>query len=440
MSEVRPTQRDLRFDTLRGLFLVCMTVNHLPTQLRVFTDQSLGIFSAAEGFVFLSGLLAGWVYTRKYLKGGPEGLLSASLGRAKSIYGWHVAAFVTALVLVNLTERFTGTTSPTVPLLFHEHPLVAMGLGIALLHQPGLLDLLPMYCIFVLLLPWVIGGLQSGRRWLVLAISVAVWAVAQVAPAFDPAYLYPVITGSFNPFAWQLLFVGGVVIGNARLGGKEMVARPNPWVMAGAAAVVAYGLGLHYYDAMPRIWPDRIFGILLNKPALGLFRMGDFACVSYFVGILAARFPSAFNVRPLALLGRHSLVVVAVQSVVIITLLQFPTLYETPFDQVLLTFATIALLFAAATAHEGYQERGAEAEAQGAIGTRQGATAGLAPPDGPRTPRAADAVYPGGRQAKGGLQANALHPEPPAGKRRRALVAPVLGGNRIGRAREHAAH
>ena len=49
--EVLPGVRDLRFDTLRGLFLVCMTINHLPTEMRSFTDQSLGIFSAAEGFI-----------------------------------------------------------------------------------------------------------------------------------------------------------------------------------------------------------------------------------------------------------------------------------------------------------------------------------------------------------------------------------------------------
>jgi hypothetical protein len=417
-----------------------MTVNHLPTGLRVLTDQSLGIFSAAEGFVFLSGLLAGWVYTRKFLKGGPEGLLSASMGRAKSIYGWHIASFIAALVCVNLTERLTGTTSPTVPLLFHEHPLLAMGLGIVLLHQPGLLDLLPMYCIFVLLLPLVIGGLQSGRRWLVLTVSISVWAAAQVAPAFDPAYLYPVVTGSFNPFAWQLLFVIGVVIGNARLGGEQMVVRPNPWVMGAAAVVVAYGLGLHYYDAMPRVWPDQIFGILLNKPALGLFRMADFAGVAYFVGILAARFPAAFNVKALALLGRHSLVVVAVQSVAIITLLQFPALYATPSDQALLTLATLALIFAAANLHEAYQESLKVAAGQRSLGTRQHGPAALAPPNGPLTPRAADAVYPGGRQAKGDFPADAVHPKRSSGKRRRALVAPVLGGDRIGGARKHAVH
>ena len=88
--------RDLRFDTLRGLFLICMTVNHLPTEIRTVTDQSLGLFSAAEGFVFLSGLVCGWVYTRKLRNGGPHGLWNAALNRAKSIYTWHIASFVGA--------------------------------------------------------------------------------------------------------------------------------------------------------------------------------------------------------------------------------------------------------------------------------------------------------------------------------------------------------
>ena len=437
-SDLQTAKRDLRFDTLRGLFLVCMTVNHLPTELRYFTDQSLGTFSAAEGFVFLSGLLAGWVYTRRYRTGGPGGLLTASLGRARSIYAWHVAAFVAALVSVNLTVRIMGTISPTAPLLFIEHPLQALGLGLVLLHQPGLLDLLPMYCIFVLLLPPVIGALENGRRWLVLSISAAVWAVAQFAPVVDPGTVYPIITGSFNPFGWQLLFVGGVVIGNARMSGREQVCRPSPWVMVPAAVVAVYGIGLHYFDQWPRPWPDEVFGFILYKPALGLFRIADFACIAYFVAILAARFPWAFNVRALALLGRHSLAVVAAQSVVVITLLQFPGLSDTEFDRTATVVATVAFLFLVAELHEAYLER--RSAAREAIGTRHAHGRGLIPPNEADAARAAGAVYPGGRQAEGGLSADALHAEPAAGKRRRALVAPVLGGDRIGGVRERAAH
>ncbi len=47
------------FDSLRGALLLVMALNHVPSDLRVLTDQPLGFFSAAEGFVFVSGLLAG---------------------------------------------------------------------------------------------------------------------------------------------------------------------------------------------------------------------------------------------------------------------------------------------------------------------------------------------------------------------------------------------
>src|SRR5665213_877198 len=320
--EVLPGIRDLRFDTLRGLFLVCMTINHLPTELRAVTDQSLGIFSAAEGFVFLSGLIAGWVYTRKYRTLGAEGLHQASANRAKSIYQWHIGAFLAAFVGVRAVEIWLGYCSPAVPKLFFSHPLESLGLGISLLYQPGLLDLLPMYCAFVLLLPAVVRALEAGHRWTVLGLSAAAWLAVQWAPPVDGAPLYPIVTGSFNLFAWQFLFVAGVAIGHARLSGSEQVSRPRPWVLAAAAAVAVYGFGYRHFQ-WPVVWPERTFGILLNKPALGLFRIADFGAVAYLVAAVGARFPSALTYRPLAFLGRHSLTVVAAQSVIIMVLLPF---------------------------------------------------------------------------------------------------------------------
>jgi hypothetical protein len=54
------TSRDSRLDMLRGLCLVLMTVDHLPINpLFRFTNQTLGFVSAAEGFVFISGVVSG---------------------------------------------------------------------------------------------------------------------------------------------------------------------------------------------------------------------------------------------------------------------------------------------------------------------------------------------------------------------------------------------
>ena len=356
--EVLAGARDLRFDTLRGLFLVIMTVNHLPTELRRFTDQSVGLFSAAEGFVFLSGLMAGWVYTHRFRARGAAGLWTAASGRAKSIYRWHAGSLLAAFVMVQLTERLVGYCSPAVPRLFFEHPALSLGLGVSLLYQPGLLDLLPMYCGFVMLLPAVIRALESGRRSLVLAISAGVWLAVQWAPPVDGAPLYPINTGSFNLLAWQFLFVAGVVVGHARASGRAQVSRPSPWVLAGAAAVAVYGIGVHYAQ-WPALWPDRVFGVLLNKPALGLLRLADFGCVAYLVGALGARFPRALTWRPLAFLGRHSLAVVATQSVAVMGLLQFPGLFATERSRTLVAAAAVAVLFAAALARQSLLARGA---------------------------------------------------------------------------------
>jgi hypothetical protein len=378
--EVLPGSRDLRFDSLRGLLLVCMTVNHLPTEMRFVTDQSLGLFSAAEGFVFLSGLIAGWVYTRKFRTAGADGLWTASVNRAQSIYRWHVGALLAAFVCVQVTERLLGYCSPTVPKLFFAHPLLSVGLGVSLLYQPGLLDLLPMYCGFVLLLPVVIRGLDSGRRWLVLGCSAALWFAVQFAPPIDGAPLYPINTGSFNLFAWQFLFVAGVAIGHARISGWEQVARPNKWAITAATAVVVYGLGIRHLQ-WPSLWPDTIFGIFVNKPALGLLRMADFGCVAYLVAIFGARFPRALMSRPLAFLGRHSLAVVAAQSVAIMVLLQFPVLSDTGIARTLTVVSVVGFLFLVAFLRQTTLAHRAPAVP---IGTRQPQAGGLIRPDDAR--------------------------------------------------------
>ncbi len=344
--------RDLRLDSLRGLLLVSMTCNHLPSVLRHFTDQSLGIFSSAEGFMFISGMLAGWVYTRRLHKEGPSALRRIAVGRANLIYGWHVASFLACLAAVQLGQYVFGFCSTTSPLLFYIHPVLAAVLGAALLHQPGLLDILPMYCAFVLMIPWVLNALDAGRRTWVLGISTALWLSVQWAPPIDGAPLYPLHVGTFNLFAWQFLFVLGLVIGHGRAANPESVRmRMNVPVMVLCAAVGVYTWGLNHL-AWPYPCSETTFGILLNKPAMGLLRLTDFGCVAYLVGLLAARYPRLFSWRPFELLGRHSLVVVATQSVVVMVLLQFPSLFATPLANWLTTIAAIGTLFVGAGLHE----------------------------------------------------------------------------------------
>ena len=343
--------RDLRFDSLRGLMVVCMTVNHLPTSLRAITDESVGIFSSAEGFVFLSGLLIGWVYSRRLRRDGPAGLHRAVVQRASRIYYWHVAAFMASLAAVQLTSWLAGFCSWNNPPLFYAHPWLAVLLGGAMLYQPGLLDILPMYCAFILLVPAVLNALEAGKTAKVLAWSFAAWFLVQWVPPVDGAPLYPIHVGSFNIFAWQFLFVAGVVIGHARLTDPRPQITFRPLLLAGAVAVVVYGYGVQKLHWRPDC-PDWLFGMILNKPNLGALRLADFAMAAYLVAVFGERFPRLLTWRPFAFLGQHSLVVVAAQSVLAMILVQFSWLFATTSRDRLTTAGAVAFLFLAAWLHQ----------------------------------------------------------------------------------------
>ena len=81
--------RDPRLDTLRGLMLVMITINHLGSPLSLYTYQPFGFYSAAEGFVFLSGVVAGLVYAH-YAQFGKGSLWKKAFIRARDIYVVHI--------------------------------------------------------------------------------------------------------------------------------------------------------------------------------------------------------------------------------------------------------------------------------------------------------------------------------------------------------------
>ena len=84
--------RAWEIDALRGLMLVLMAATHLPTRFASPLGQPFGYVSAAEGFVLVSGFLAGRVYMARQQKRGEEEMRWAFLKRALKIYAWQVAS------------------------------------------------------------------------------------------------------------------------------------------------------------------------------------------------------------------------------------------------------------------------------------------------------------------------------------------------------------
>src|SRR5215813_4831288 len=91
-------QRRPELDALRGLFLVWMTLTHLPTRFSDFVNQPIGFVSSAEGFVFLSALLVSRVYMRQAIADGTA-LRNKLWRRSLRIYAYHLLMLALAFTV-----------------------------------------------------------------------------------------------------------------------------------------------------------------------------------------------------------------------------------------------------------------------------------------------------------------------------------------------------
>src|SRR5215212_8343387 len=97
-----PVGRDPRLDALRGFCVFAMIVDHVggSSWLYVLTGGNRGPVTAAEGFVFLSGLVLGMVSRRRVSRDGLGVAIRSALGRAWTLYGLTVAL---TLIFIGLT-------------------------------------------------------------------------------------------------------------------------------------------------------------------------------------------------------------------------------------------------------------------------------------------------------------------------------------------------
>lgn len=339
--------RDSRFDSLRGLFVVFMALNHIESPLRVATDQAFGFVSSAEAFVFMSGLVAGWVYARRLLERGFTNALSATMRRTGTVYRTHLITYFGAFIWTLLYTLYTHEVSPLLPPWFVTEPFNALWLGALLLYQPGLLDILPMYCAFLLALPWVLRATLRGNGLVILALSFATWAFTQAAEGGIYTWGGRIGLGAFHPLAWQFPFMAGAILGAHKASGVTLL-RPRALPLAAAfAGAVGLWLMRHGFIAAPL--PAEQLAQLTNKSTLGVLRLANFALVAYLVASAAAVFPRAFRWRPLAIVGEAALPAFAAQGLVAIALITYPELFAaTPAGRWIATLVMLATVFGVA--------------------------------------------------------------------------------------------
>src|ERR1700731_3960511 len=180
-AKPNPSGRRLELDAVRGLMLVWITLTHLPTSASAYVNQPFGIVSAAEGFMFLSALFTGRIYFRMAEYDGYRATILKLWNRTLRLYGYHalLLAFV-FLVAVPIASR--GNRPGLHNLLdfyFMAGARQSVTQAALLISPPPLLDILPMYIIFLV---FPSAALLLARRfgWKPILLSaLVVWMCAQ---------------------------------------------------------------------------------------------------------------------------------------------------------------------------------------------------------------------------------------------------------------------
>jgi hypothetical protein len=323
VMDARSSQgRDSRIDTLRGLFLVVMTFDHLPNHPLVrFTAQSFGFVSAAEGFVFVSGIVSAWVYGRILAEQGEANLRRRAWHRARDLYLTYLLLYTLALVGGLWGGRQIASQFPDF--------WTGWWHGALLIYRPSFAGILPMYAVFLLLTPLLLEQMTRGRTLLIGSASVALWLAAQWgggSPAHNPSWMR---LGPFNILAWQLLFVAGVYFGYRKAAGRGSPLRASRLLLVFSVVLAALLFlvrhNVLFVGNLKLVDVATVLGAWksINHP----LRLINFAALAYILWYLPRSFDEKLHGLPLfrflRYLGRHSLQVYAWSALVAYTASSF---------------------------------------------------------------------------------------------------------------------
>ena len=308
--------RELRLDLFRGLALWLIFIDHVsPDLLSWFTIRSYGFSDAAEIFIFISGYTAAFVYGRSLLESGLVIAAARIFRRVWQIYAAHILLFTIMVAEVSWVVLYLGKPfyAEEVAITdFLKQPGIAMVQALLLRYRPLNMDVLPLYCVLMACLPLIL-LLMRWRANVTMALSVALYAVCLRYDLHFTAY--PNGYWSFNPFAWQMLFVFGAwcALGGAQRMSRVLSSPLTLWI-AVAYLLAAFCVTLTWYFPplgnylMPHWLEQLIYPI--SKADLDILRFAHFVALAVIaVRLVPAGSPILTSrwLWPMILCGQNSL-------------------------------------------------------------------------------------------------------------------------------------
>src|SRR4051812_17819928 len=306
--------RDLRVDFFRGLALWWIYTDHIPGN--ILADVSLRNFAmcdATEVFVLLAGYGAGLSYGMKLQRHGFISTAADVVRRAWTLYVAHIFLFMlfsaqvtysaTALNRINYLEESRLD-------VLGDDPYRSILEALLLRFQPSLLNILPLYValmVFFALTIWLL-------RWprILFGLSFALYLLVRVTSLNLAAWSEE--GWFFDPFAWQFLFIIGVLLACAPM------RMPQRTKLIDALAMLTVLLGMVVtlvIEQQPYLleWvSSSIFGPLVTEDKTGLypFRLMSILALTWLC-VRCIRFDQPWLrsrwTAPVVLLGQNSLTV-----------------------------------------------------------------------------------------------------------------------------------
>lgn len=305
--------RDLRIDFFRGLALIMIFVDHIPdNRLSLLTLKNFGFSDAAEMFVFLAGFSAVLAYSRAFDGRGFEEGAKRVGQRIFQIYWGHILLLGISFLLLYGAAMSFGDPAYLHNIGMWEFvftPGATVAKSVSLVHQPNMLNILPLYIALLAWFPVVFWMLRKSHV-LALSVSFAIWAAANLTMLNLPSNL-ELLGWVFNPFAWQLLFTVGAVLAD-RVGVSDW--RPPPQLFGAALMYAAFAfLYMAPWTGIPGWEETRLISagmVGLDKTYLSPWRLMHVLALACIVAYLVQPQADWLKVpiaRAIAWLGRHSL-------------------------------------------------------------------------------------------------------------------------------------
>ena len=315
MSPSPTKERDLRIDFFRGLALIFIFIDHIPdNSWAKATLKNFGFADASEVFVLLAGFSAGLAYLSLEERGGFRAVFERASRRAREIYVWHIGVFLVASLLLFLAAQAFGKPSYVNNIVVGHlatDPVTTLLSALALYYQPNMMNILPMYVVLMLWLPFIIVLL---RRSIPVALTVAlsIWLVTNLSglnfPSFQMANGW-----FFNPFAWQLLFTIGAAAAMVARGAPTTAPRPEILIPAGAFVIFAFLAAAPWvaisWLPSERLLPRDLMGAM-SKTELSLWRLLHVVALAYVVAAIVPKNATWLKqswANAVSLCGKHSL-------------------------------------------------------------------------------------------------------------------------------------